>query len=178
VLKSFYIYIVGFLILTTSLLSLPKCSYKFITKQKNISKTYYNLRNHKKKCYLTVHHFLEFAKRSFLAGRLSESLWASNYGLKTSKNEFNVIPLRYIKAMTLFEKNRLEEAIISLKKIYNQSIKNKNLKEYKEKALLLLIKIYYKKHNQRDKNVAYLLRLYRSKYKESKYYSLVSRWQK
>ena len=161
------------------------CVKPDFTQEKNLRKVYLQLKYMPKNC-LDSRTLLNLSKRSLLAGRFAEALWASQKGLEILNTNGNIViesELKLIQGSILREMNRLEEAIIVLKNVIREKNTKssyryrKNLKLNRQKAFLQLIYTYYNKTgSKRSSDVNYLINSFRNIYPESPYLNLLEDW--
>ena len=161
------------------------CTKPDFISEKNLRKVYLKLKYMHKGC-LDSKILLNLGKRSSLAGRLSEALWASEKGLEILQANQSIsisVELRLLQGSILREMNRLEEAIIVLKSVISQKYgaisyrKKEEIRLNQEKAFLQLIYTYYSKTGSKtSKDVSYLINSFRNTYPNSQYLELVNNW--
>ena len=193
-----FLTIIGFTGFSVNILSAKKniCSFDYIKKEENIRKVYLSYRMNSKNC-LSAWHLYKLGERAYLAGRLSEALWSTKKALQkiSNKNSLFILKLKNLKGSIFREMNRIEEAIIILRKIvffdmdnlnnlgsfdkrnYSKKKKLALLELEQQKALLQLIYAYYEKTGSKESNdVKYLVNLFKGRYKNGTYMSLLSKW--
>lgn len=171
--------------LTATLTTAFACNVSYIKKEKSLRTVYFKLRAEPAECGLNYQPYLDYSRRALIGGRHAEALWAARKGLSAylknrGSRKLAYLYLRFIEGSSLYELNRLEEAIVSLKKVTGHpKINHWKVRDLRQRAYLRLIQTYYLKAGRRkDNNVKYLVSVFSKKYPYSTYRKLLTGWMK
>lgn len=122
-------------------------------------------------CYYAAGSFLNFAEICISKGRFSNAKWALDLAERKiqSKNSSLFYQWQAASASLFLERKRYEEAIHLLKPyVLQKNVYQKVPVEYRRRYHRLFIHAYYiRAKNRKDKNVDYLISLYKHRYREN-----------
>ncbi|MDH5719036.1 MAG: tetratricopeptide repeat protein [Spirochaetia bacterium] len=184
-LNIFFAFILGTFFFSSGVYS-KNCDTTFVTKEKNLKKTYAKLSEISLKCGVSSDIFLEHSEKAILAERPIEALWSAQKGiwrLKPNSNQELRLRLYLARGTALLKLNRYEEAIIHLRKASLDYHEGRPVwgqkREIVQRAYLMLVKTYFEKENEKiSKDVLFLISLFNEKFPKSPYLSLVKNWLK
>lgn len=162
-------------------LALPlraSCNTSIVVKEANLAKIYYHLRRSLSECSYGASIYNQFAARGILGGRMAEALWSARIAEKKARGNLSKAYARVLQSRALLGLGRHEEAIRILQPLVTGEVASSTrLRSLQERGHLAMIQAYYDRAGRsKDRNVIYLVNLFKNRYPGSKYLPLLKDW--
>jgi len=145
--------------------------------EKELLESYHTLRDRRESCHFQPEDYLGISKRAFLTEQYTVAIWSAKTGLgQSAKNSLVWLELNYFLGISYLKKDRLEEAIETLKEIVLAPDWQKKDADLVQKAHLALVDAYFQRAGKSDENVKYLVRLFKNRYAKSAYLYTLRNW--
>lgn len=158
-------------------LAAGNCDEKELDKEKNVIRKYLSIKQNT--CRLAPAYLLNLSKEAYVSGNYAIGIWAIRSVLATQKkHDINeMAEFYYYLGLSYLGKERNEEAISVLKKIVFSDTPEKLDNIILQKAHMALIQAYFQDDPRKnDKDIDYLIRLFKNRYKDSTLLYAVYDW--